>query len=219
MTDSRDGLQSEHEVVWDLLPWYITGTLDAGEAARVRRHLAQCPTCQAELRQQSRLAEGIAEMSLLDCHRERIWSVLQQRIARERTGPTGPMSVRPAMRVPRWGRGLALAAAVAVVAVLAWPHPQPQLELQGGGDPILFETLTDPPADWDGSVLRVKLSPAALPADFDALVSRLELTVIEGPSAARIYTLGLADEGRVGAVVDALRGNIDVEFVTVRGAE
>lgn len=50
----RDG---EHDEIDGLLPWYVNGTLAADERAAVDEHLATCPTCRAELRQQRELAE------------------------------------------------------------------------------------------------------------------------------------------------------------------
>jgi hypothetical protein len=37
-----------HERVWDLLPWYVNGTLAATERAAVEDHLAACPLCRQE---------------------------------------------------------------------------------------------------------------------------------------------------------------------------
>jgi anti-sigma factor RsiW len=37
-----------HERVWDLLPWYVNGTLAAAERAAVEDHLAACPQCRQE---------------------------------------------------------------------------------------------------------------------------------------------------------------------------
>ena len=38
-----------HIAVQKLLPWYLTGRLDAAESAQVDEHLAACPDCRAEM--------------------------------------------------------------------------------------------------------------------------------------------------------------------------
>ena len=53
-----------HREIQALLPWYLNETLDPAEAGRVRAHLAQCPECQAELRDETRLAAALTEISL-----------------------------------------------------------------------------------------------------------------------------------------------------------
>ena len=47
---------SQH-AVHELLPWYVTGTLDAEETVTFREHLAACPTCREELRTVETLRE------------------------------------------------------------------------------------------------------------------------------------------------------------------
>ncbi len=44
-----------HQSVQELLPWYVTGRLDAVEAARIEGHLAHCAHCLAELEWERRL--------------------------------------------------------------------------------------------------------------------------------------------------------------------
>src|SRR5262245_56700406 len=37
-----------HRRAWDLLPWYVNGTLAAGERRAVEEHLAGCAACRDE---------------------------------------------------------------------------------------------------------------------------------------------------------------------------
>ena len=43
----------------ELLPWFVTGQLDADEHARAEAHLAGCPACQAELKFDRQLGQAI----------------------------------------------------------------------------------------------------------------------------------------------------------------
>jgi anti-sigma factor RsiW len=66
-----------HRDVQSLLPWYVTGRLDAAEQAEVEAHLSACPECQAELKFERRLK---AEIVGLPMDVERGWALLQRRM-------------------------------------------------------------------------------------------------------------------------------------------
>lgn len=51
---------SEHNLVWELLPAYALGALEAAEATDVARHVTGCPECRAELSDFERLADALA---------------------------------------------------------------------------------------------------------------------------------------------------------------
>lgn len=73
----RDG----HHGVRELLPWYVTGQLDAAEAARVEAHLDRCAECQAELRFQERLESEVARLPL---EVEAGWTRMRRRVEGDR---------------------------------------------------------------------------------------------------------------------------------------
>jgi len=68
MISSNNGIStpSEHQQVWDLLPWYINNTLDPVEQASVRYHVKSCITCRIELNQQQQLVEKMQKIDLLE---------------------------------------------------------------------------------------------------------------------------------------------------------
>ncbi len=49
-----------HDDACALLPWYVTGQLDDGDAARVEAHLPLCAQCQADLAAERRLQAALA---------------------------------------------------------------------------------------------------------------------------------------------------------------
>ncbi len=53
-----------HREVQELLPWFLAGSLDAGDQERVSAHLSVCAECQEEVRFQKRLGPQIAELPL-----------------------------------------------------------------------------------------------------------------------------------------------------------
>jgi anti-sigma factor RsiW len=46
-SDSYDG--NDHEKVWEILPWYVNGTLEGHEHELVARHLMRCQSCTDEV--------------------------------------------------------------------------------------------------------------------------------------------------------------------------
>src|SRR5579863_641843 len=55
---------SPHEQTQELLPWYINGTLDAGETAVVDAHLPECAECRADLSAERVMARELVNLSL-----------------------------------------------------------------------------------------------------------------------------------------------------------
>ncbi len=56
---------SEHQKVWDLLPWYVNHSLDPAEQDTVNKHIKTCITCRIELNQQQQVLEKIQRTDLL----------------------------------------------------------------------------------------------------------------------------------------------------------
>ncbi|MGI9169166.1 MAG: anti-sigma factor family protein [Caulobacteraceae bacterium] len=72
-----------------LLPWYLTGRLDAGEQAQVEAHLSDCAQCQADLAFERRLSTEVAAMPV---GMELGWARLRQRLDRAAPGRAGKAS-------------------------------------------------------------------------------------------------------------------------------
>ncbi len=113
MIDTPNNLHDEAE---ELLPWYVTGRLDAADARARRETLTDCTRCQAELRAERRLAD---EYRAYSPQVEASWVSLRERI--EPTLParppiaansTGGIHERPVM-------GGLIAAQLAVVVATA----------------------------------------------------------------------------------------------------
>ncbi|MEM6679593.1 MAG: hypothetical protein AAF675_17145 [Pseudomonadota bacterium] len=73
----------DHQEAWELLPWYVNGTLEGEERAALEAWIAGSPLLQAELRVQQRLAREVTEVDVADAAQERIWDGLAQTLARE----------------------------------------------------------------------------------------------------------------------------------------
>ena len=115
----------EHHDLQELLPWYVTGRLDAAEQARVDAHVGGCAECQAEVRFQRRLESEVARLPI---DVEEGWASLRRQVEADEAAAR-----RPAVRssVPRaawlgWGiaAGLAVVSGVSLMPRLA-PEEQP----------------------------------------------------------------------------------------------
>ena len=56
--EQRNGI-GNHDEVWQLLPWYLNGSLDDSEAVNVRTHLGECLVCAREVRRLRRLEQAV----------------------------------------------------------------------------------------------------------------------------------------------------------------
>jgi anti-sigma factor RsiW len=208
MTGRIIPLHGDHDEAQALMPWYVTGALDAADRAKVEAHLGACPECQAELRLERRLE---AEVAGLTFDVEQGWTALRGRLD---IGP--PRRMRGGVRAwlggalaqaRRWWRasppwlGWALAAqgaALVMVGVLAAPAVQP----------ARYHALGAAPASAVGNVVvifRPDTRESALRATLRASRARL----VDGPTAADAYLVHVP-AGERPAILATLRGQADV---------
>ena len=69
-------IDEKHTEAQYLLPWYLTGRLDAAARARVDSHLAVCAECRADLVEERRL---MVEWAVLPIEAEHSWLRLRER--------------------------------------------------------------------------------------------------------------------------------------------
>ena len=80
----------EHQAVQALLPWYVNGTLEGEELARVQGHLAKCARCQADAEWESSLRTADpAEGAALNAEVDRHWAALRRRLDPSGTKASG----------------------------------------------------------------------------------------------------------------------------------
>lgn len=179
-----------------LLPWYLTGRLEAGERARLEAHLRECPECQAELREEERLDFAVGALQL---DVEHGWAEMRGRLRAKdgwRTRATA------ALRAAFGGGGLAwtLAGQLALVltaTLLVVTFSQHE-----------YHTLGSPPPDHAGNVL-VVFRPETPEGELRAILKAGEARVVDGPTSAGAYVLSVRPAARPASLA-ALRGRPQV---------
>jgi anti-sigma factor RsiW len=186
---------ADHLRLRELLPWLANGTLAPADAEPLRRHLAHCAACRAELAQCTRLAAGLQARDPgwhpSPAHRARVLAAIDG--AEGRAAAPAPRD-RPGAferwlgwltRTPRPLR-LALALQAALIAVLGlalvWPLAEPRYETLSQGEGAL-------PAH--GVALRVVFDDAITERERRQLLLAIGGQIVAGPSALGVYTVRL----------------------------
>jgi hypothetical protein len=194
-----------HETAQRLLPWYVTGTLDAAEHRLVEDHLAHCAECAAELAGEERLRAEVA--ALPDAPPER--PAAQWETLRERALASAASSRRGASwwsALPT-GRRIALAAASQAALVLLGIGVYDRLRQPAEGE---YHTLSAPPAkSAQGGNIIVIFRPDSPEQAFRTTIDAVGARLVDGPTAAGAYVLAVPDDRRQAALA-ALRKRADI---------
>ncbi|WP_413205831.1 anti-sigma factor family protein [Rhodospirillum sp. A1_3_36] len=194
---SRD----DHDIVWELIPWYITKTLPPNEAELVRRHLQTCSTCRLELARQQDLAQWIASRNPFEpipSHR------LSSPSARPRNRQRHKVHRLPKHQCGKTryrGRILSGAIVAASLLIVAFLDP-PEND---------FHTLTDPSLDA-GAVIRFQPAPGIPLARLEAILTARGLTLVNGSSGSGVYTAIAREDVDLGSTAKTLMAGPEILF-------
>jgi hypothetical protein len=214
-----------HLRVWDLLPWYANGTLEAGEQEIVEGHLAGCPVCrhEAESCRQLRHAMRQAEEALPSPHPvqlERLLARLDEpgleavESERQPGRLSGLLAATP--RPVRW----ALAAQLVVLLSLAVMQaqrstsaPAPARRARPAAEYITLERAAPPPS---GPQIRLVFAENATERQIRDLLLRIGGHLAGGPSPLGTYTVQIGDRAAgmdsLDFVLSYLRAQPSVRF-------
>jgi len=219
---------SPHEQTQELLPWYINGTLDAGETAVVDAHLTECADCRADLAAEQVMARELVNLSLATGEG---WAAMRGRLdaaearvaelgaAEARTEPapgaemalpllrTGP-DRRAGRAATLWQRRVAvgwlagasaLAASFAAIVVAGLPVNAPVQT---------YRALGAAPPAMPANVV-VMFQPTIRESDIRAMLLTAHAQLVGGPTASGGYLLHVAPASRA-AILDRLRDTSQV---------
>ncbi|MDP9014988.1 MAG: zf-HC2 domain-containing protein [Pseudomonadota bacterium] len=217
---------SEHQDVWDLLPWLVNGRLREADRRRVEAHLHSCSACRLECAAQRQIYQIIATEAPVEHMPMAGLNKLRQRIeSHERAGPAGAQSnealpVRrrsggaPVWRMPRSAIAasvMATATLVGVVAGQVWNRARHH------GEPSNYQTVTTPSSQGSETVIRAVFAPSVTLSELQSLLDDAHLRIVSGPTEAGVYSLAETGSLPMDWSLHRLRGHETVRFAEAIG--
>ncbi|HEY2289889.1 MAG TPA: zf-HC2 domain-containing protein [Thermoanaerobaculia bacterium] len=207
-----------HQRVWELLPWYVNGSLAERERERVETHLAACLRCQEEERVCRRMAGDVVRGGEVapaphPVQLQRMLARIEESEREEKESAGGWRLLAPlrslVQATPRPLRGALVAQAAVIlllVGFLAWSLARP---LQPPADYHVLESA--PPAPVPTVHLTVMFQPNATEREIRGVLRSVSGKITAGPSAMGAYTVEVPAAGDpAGAVVARLRSEPQV---------
>jgi len=194
--------QSEHQKVWDLLPWYINRSLNPVEHAIVKNHIKTCITCRIELSQQERLFREIQQTDLLQQVSQASFAQLKKRIE---THPEVYVSGDAALnkdliffpfqiRFLSFAKYTALAASLLFLAVPFMLNSLTvQPEIEGAYRTLASSTENADNINNVNNVVRIVFADHPDSEQIDAVVYSVSGHIIKGPSPNGVYEVRIGD--------------------------
>jgi anti-sigma factor RsiW len=202
-SDPSEG--NQHQKVWEILPWYVNGTLAGHEHELVARHILRCQSCADEVARCQSIAAVVrsSEEAAQPPSPEHL-ARLMERIDRASVsaGP-GPWRMRvrewlEKIRLAfqgtpslfRWALAAQTAAIVLLTAATLW---------QASVAPsLLYRTLSDADGGTEpGRVtLQVVFADDITEREIRTLLGSIGATIVAGPSPMAVYTVAIAADSR-----------------------
>ena len=175
----------EHRRAQELLPWWVSGTLDDLETARMSDHLSRCTVCQED----AAALGDLRNIPLPPSSREQVdlgWAALRTRLD-PRNAPARGASMRPAWRDGLWAAVAIQAAVIVGLAVALWWQPLPLEPYRALGAASTSEANAI-------AVFRADATQAQTSAALRVAGAR----IVGGPTATDAYLLRLPDADPAG---------------------
>ncbi len=199
--DRRERL---HKRVWDLLPWYVNGTLPDGERRTVESHLDECPRCREEIVTCQRLGEAIRQTEEIApvVHPARLARLMDRIDDEERHAGRGWLRVLQApwhglaslvRTTPPLARGALAVQLIFLVALTGLLLHWQQQPAEAPAPAPLYQTLSqsDPAPATPETTARLRLVFVEGTTEMEArdLLLGIRGQIVAGPSALGVYTV------------------------------
>jgi len=188
-----------HREAEELLPWYATGQLEAGDQAVVERHLSTCAHCRRQLAFEQRMIHEFAESTP---EVDSGWARLQRRIGArrswwDRVGGEAAAAWRTLARPSVAAFALAQLVFVIVVGSMLLSLSRPS-----------YRALGSAPAPQSANAIAM-FAPNTTESELRHLLQGNGATLIGGPTAAGAYLLRVPPQSRL-AVLQRMRADSHV---------
>ena len=211
---------SEHQKVWNLLPWYINHSLDPAEQDIVKNHVKTCVTCRIELNQQQQVVENMRQADLLQQMSRASFAQLKKRIEEQPKLYALAKYHEPkkeqklfSPRLLTFVRYTALAASLLLLALpfmLDSQIDKPELK----GD---YRTLANSiKGEQRNNMIRIVFANQSNPEQIQTILRNVSGHIVKGPSENGIYEVQIGNQQtnsqEVKDVILQLRKNTHVIF-------
>jgi len=220
LTDIKITSKSEHQEVWNLLPWYVNHSLDPAEQDFVRKHVKTCVTCRIEINQQQQLFEKMQQPDLLQQMSQVSFAQLKKRMQEQSKLSTFAEQDKPIREQKLFSHQLlgfvkytALAASLLLLAIpfmLSLPIDGPELKGE-------YRTLANPvEGEHKNNIIRIVFAEHSGTQQIEAILSGVSGHIIKGPSKNGIYEVRIgnrqANSQEANDAISHLRKNSLVVF-------
>jgi hypothetical protein len=206
----RGGASGEHREISELIPWYLNGTLDERQRARVDAHAASCAACRGELAGERKLYQAMAAEPGVEYMPAPSLKRLQAAIDDLEAGRPAPArAVEPRASVG-W-KGLAAASVLVAFASVALVIAG-RFGAFGARGPSEYHTVTSATARAHDEVIRAVFAPTVTLVDLQRILAEAGLRIVAGPSEAGVYSLAATSRRPVSSSLALLRSHAEVRF-------
>lgn len=216
MRRSEDRGERTHQRIWDLLPWYVNGTLPGEERRVVENHLDACSRCREEIAVCRATREALAEAGEIapsphPVQLARLLTRVDEHESGQGHGRRPLLAALKALLVPtspvRALFAFQLAITALLVGLLLWQQRQPETL-------PLYRTLSAPEAPRGNAArVRVLFAETATEKEIREILLRVHGEIVGGPSAFGTYTVEIPTGGETpGALLAHLRAQPQVRF-------
>lgn len=212
--------KTEHQKVWDLLPWYINRTLDSAEKETVHNHVRTCIACRIELNQQQLIFEKMTQPDWVRQVSQVSFNQLKNRIAKRPQIYVISQQEKRIEKLPALSdRGVSFlkhAALAASIVMFALPFMlSSSIDQQKFGNE--YRTLASAPAGKQSyNILRIVFADPLSSEKINAILDSVSGEILSGPSDNGVYEVRIGGHQSslqvVKAAIMQLKNNQEVVF-------
>ena len=211
---------SEHQKVWDLLPWYVNHSLDSVEQDIVNKHVKTCITCRIELNQQQQVLAKIQQTDLLQQVSQVSFAQLRKRIEEQPSLYTLAKHNEPEKEPKFFSRQFlnflkytTLAASLLLLALPSMLHSLIDQSALTGNYRTLANSIDD---ERRGNRIHIIFADQVNSEQIEAILSNVSGHIVKGPSQKGVYEVQIGNQQTNSQIVkdtiSHLRKNTSVVF-------
>jgi len=190
VTEVTANLDEEHNMVYELIPWFVNGTLAGPEQSLVERHVNACLVCKRAVGEEKRVRQLVLQHSDEAIGISEGFRDLMSRVDSDDLGARRRRAGYASGLVDRRGGWAIAAGIVLALAVFSWysasrspGQPEPQ-----------FSTTTDTVPHSDSQLLDIVFVSGLTIDERDALIAGFDAEIVSGPSELGRYTIAYGSE-------------------------